>query len=177
MKYITIPLMFSGVLTGCIGVETREDYINKTRTELEQKYEELTSGEKTMEKAFRLYELFLSKGYGNDLVRFGLGYDRHKKDYWCLDDYINKSQDFRYRFCNIDYVINNDYITTILAVKTFDKDNRLSDKDRYCMESKCYRTGHAGWVPQSYIHNEDECVLIRRHLLNNTDLDKRCVFD
>lgn len=147
LRVISLAFM----LGGCF--QTNTDNVN-VKSEVDTVYQELTSGEKSMEKAFKLYEFYStasSCSYNVDFDMFA---------------------DFRYRFCTID-----DYSPlSVFIVQRFDNDTTLSDKDRYCLESKCYSYEH-GFRPHYYLHNEDECILIRRHLLNDTDLKNQCVFN
>ena len=109
-------LSLAYVLVGCVDATSSKSTFDPTT------YERLTTGEKTLEKAFEAYDL-LGGCEGSFCARFVQS---------------NKPLSDKVRY-----------------IQLFDKDTKLSAKDKYCfaMDESC-----------KYINNEDECILIRREL-------------
>lgn len=168
MKQAFLPffgLIF--ILNGCVFSATSIDEIKKSA---EEKYQYFTTN-KTMSKAFEAYE-FLGESDCDD--NFVYGYDTED---------VYTTYDFYTRLCG-DY-LSDAGLVELLASK--DIKTQLSDKDRYCLSNKCddshlYK-GYYGydksyrWRDVEWLHNDDECILRRRSLLENKTITVWCAFD
>lgn len=125
-------------------------------------YDRLTSGEKTMEKAFEAYDLIggcnaIDPNDGNSIYSYKFGSIQNG------DKRLYYSRDFAYRFTQP----SDNLVETAKYVQLFDKDARLTDADRQCLTMN---------VEGKFVNNTDECLLNRRKLFADTDILTRCLY-
>jgi hypothetical protein len=186
MKVVSLTFLLGVLaLSGCATINA---------SDLDEFYENVTSGEKTVKKAFKLYELYtldepnMLDGckeecryttnqewpYNGESV-----YDMSKHPYANHNDI----SDFMYRFCRLnDFVYEEDSVRALI-VRMFDKktDLSISDKERYCLALRCdgYPDAWGNIRINDFVHNEDECLVIRRNLVGDTtkNIQCQCVFN
>lgn len=142
------------LLSGCIETTSTVDLAV---------YDKLTSGEKTMEKAFLIHDLLDGCVEFNQNDNFNAPYLKY--GYFEEDGKtLFYNRDFIYRFTPT----NEQNEPRQPYVKLFDKDSSLTDMDRYCLSMDENR---------KFVHNDDECILSRRNLLKNTTVLTECVFN
>lgn len=145
-KFISLPIIC--LLVGCVDTTSKIDFTA---------YDRLTSGEKTMQKAFEVYDLIGGcNKLGPNAQHFGYIQNSDKTLFY--------TRDFIYRFTET----LGDVIEQARYVQMFDKDDTLTEKDRYCLSMN---------APNKFINNEDECLLTRRKLFADTNVLSECVFN
>lgn len=172
-------LLIPVILTGCINVEVE-------RANLEETYAELTSGEKTFEKAYKVYQFYDSNMC--ELYKPGCGEEDYRHQ-WLPINYSGAIPDFLLRFCTLDSLADihsygrydsDDLVRKALKVRMFEQKTGLvvSDEERYCLESICeYKyDGNNVIRIKNFVHNDDKCIVLRRKLIQD-DIRCQCVFD
>lgn len=150
-KFISLPIIC--LLVGCVDTTSKIDFTA---------YDRLTSGEKTMQKAFEVYDLI----GGCDAIDPNDGYSIRSYKFGSIqngDKTLYYSRDFRYRFTQP----SDNLVKTARYVQLFDKDARLTDTDRQCLAMN---------IEGTFVNNNDECLLNRRKLFADTDILTRCLY-
>lgn len=148
-------------LSGCLSTSPKTDTVMEN-------YTKVMTGEKSLFKAFYAYGLigdcWNRRGRCYYIKPSGIEHSH------CHDEYGHHDTDFFARF--VPGFVDRDYRDNYAEyIKMFDKNNGLSEKERYCLT-----LNYSHYETYDFIHNEDECIVMRRTLLQNDDLFK-CLFD
>lgn len=156
------------LLCSCVA-STSKTLINE---QLINDYNELTTGEKSIKKAFKVYELIGDCWRKNHCIDYYPEYNRVSYGR-CHPGQQLEDTDFVQRFIVSPYYYYYDRdLGNAASVQVFDKNSGLSDKEKHCLSLT-----KKEYDKYEFINNEDECILIRRHLLTETNLLEQCVFD